>query len=227
MKYFFSTTIFVLLFCISVFAQNGSSQCPLVTVIEQNSVVQSGEIISFSVLIQGEGKNNLKYNWAIDKGVIIEGQGTLIVHISTEGLDSETLTATFEIEGLSNSCQSKFQVVGIVAPTIGCGLPADEYGRLSFEDELLRIDSFLIELQNNSGDQGFIWIKTDENETIADVKKHIQKLVEHIKFRKVPIEKFIFGIEKSDSRMTRLMRLSKTQKLPECENCEIIKGSDL
>lgn len=219
--------IFVLLFCISTFAQNGSSQCPLVTIIEPNSAVQPGETISFSVLIQGKVKDTLEFSWNIDKGVILEGQGTSEIHVSTEGLDSETVTATFEIEGLSNSCQSKFQVVGIVAPTIGCGLPTDEYGKIPFDDELLRIDSFLIELQQDSEYQGFIWIKTDENETVAGIKKHIQKLVKHIKFRKVPIDKFIFAIEKSDSHITRLVRVSKFNELPKCEDCEIIKGSDI
>jgi hypothetical protein len=226
MKEILSTIIFVLLFCLSAFAQNGSSQCPLVTIFGPTSVAYPGDTMSFSVLIQGEGKNNLKYKWTVDKGTILEGQGTSAVHISTEGLSDVIITATFEIEGLPDSCQNKFQEVGVVV-TIGCGLPADEYGKLPLEDELARMDAFLIELQINSEDQGFIWIKTGENETIEDVKKHVQKLVEHIKFRKVSIDKFIFAIEKSDSRMTRLMRISKTQELPECENCEIIKGWDL
>lgn len=227
MKQVFSIIIFVFLFCVLAFAQNGSSRCPLVTIIAPDSVIYSGDTMSFSVLIQGEGKNDLKYKWTVDKGTILEGQGTSAVHISTEGLEDTAITATFEIEGLPNGCQNKFQEVGVVV-TIGCGLPTtDEYGKLPFEDELARIDNLLMELQNNSGDQGFIWIKTNENETIADVRKHIQKLVEHIKFRKVSIDKFIFAIEKSDSRMTRLMRISKTQELPECEDCEIIKGSDL
>ena len=45
-----------------------------------------GETMSFSVLIQGEGKNNLKYKWTVDKGTIVEGEETTVVQVSTEGL---------------------------------------------------------------------------------------------------------------------------------------------
>lgn len=180
----------------------------------------------YSVLVQGEGKNNLKYKWTVDKGTIVEGQETSVIRISTEGLEDTVLKATFEIEGLPNGCQNKFQEIGVVAPTVQCRCH-DEFGRLPLEDELARMDMFLAELQKDSTYEAFIWINTDKEETIADVKKHIQKLVEYIKLRKVPLERFIFAIEKSDAHRTRLMHILKTQELPKCENCEIIKGSDL
>ena len=127
---------------------------------------------------------------------------------------------------MPNGCQNKFEEIGIVAPTIGCGLQSMmNYGKIPFEDELARFDPFLFELEQDSEYQGFIWIKTDEKKPFADVKKHIQKLVEYIKLRKVPIDRFIFVIEKSDSHITTLIPVSKFEELPECENCEIIKGS--
>ena len=226
MKKTLPVIIFLLLCGYSSFAQSGSSQCPLVTLIEPSSVAQPGETLTFSALIQGERKNNLKYKWKVNAGTILEGEKETTVHISTEGLDSIRITAVFEIEGLPIGCQNKFEEVGIVAPGIICGLQ-ETYGAISFNEEMARLDAFFVDLQQDSEYQGYILIKSDENESATDIKKRIQKIVKHIKYRKAPINNFIFAIEKSDSHLTTLIPVSKLRELPECENCEIIKGADL
>jgi hypothetical protein len=93
---------------------------------------------------------------------------------------------------------------------------------------LARLDAFFIALMNNPDDRGFIQISVGENDTIEQIKKHIQKLIRHVKYRKFPAERLIFAIEKIEkleSSTTRLLRLPRDVELP-CDKCEIINGKD-
>ena len=70
-------------------------------------------------------------------------------------------------------------------------------------------------------------ITTDKDENFTDIKKHIQRLVKHIKHRKIATEQ---------NNCLRLLSLNIVQQqsglflrgaeLPKCENCEIIKASE-
>lgn len=227
MKQKLSLLIFTFLFCLSVFGQTENQPCPNLEIVEQTAPVRTGEILFFSASVGSEVKNyDYKYKWSVDKGTISEGQGTTVIQVETEGLSNTTITAAFEIEGLPNSCKSKVSKVGIVVGG-GCVFPVDDYGRLTLWDELQRIDAFLINLLQDSDSTGFIWISTDKKESVESVKKHIEKLLKHIKFRKFAKERIIFGVEKSDDHRTRFYIIPRGAELPGCENCEIIKGRDL
>ena len=227
MKKVLSAIIFVFLFCLSTFAQNESSQCPSITILGPSEIVQPHEILFFTATISGEVKNyNTKYKWTVDKGTIIEGQGTTVIRVSTEGLSDTTVTATFEIVGLPKDCVNIDSETGVVAPVLSWE-PLDRYDKISFPDELVRFDSFLVELYRNSNYEGLVWITTDKDESFTDVKKHIRKLVKHIKHRKIAPGRIFFLIEKAEYRSTTIFTIFEGSKLPECENCEIIKASEL
>ncbi len=227
MEKILSTIIFTLLFSFSAFAQNENSQCPSITIAGPSEVVQPDEIIFFTATISGEVKNyQTRYKWTVDKGTIIEGQGTTVIRVSTEGLSDTTVTAIFKIEGLPNDCINVDSDIGVIAPKLPWE-PIDSYNKISFPDELVRIDSFLVKLHRNSNYKGFIWIATDKDESFTDVKTHIKKLVKHIKHRKISPGRIIFLIEKAEYRSTTIFYMNEETKLPKCENCEIIKGSDL
>lgn len=226
MKRIYPIVIFLVLFNYYLSAQNESSQCPLITVDGPNSYIQPGEIMTFSALIQGKAGTDLKYRWTTDKGIILEGQGTKVIHVSTEGLSSTVVTATFEIQGLEKDCNNKNSEVGVVSQILFIE-PVDSYGKISWEDESMKLDSLLITIQQNPGDKGYIKITTAKNESIINIKKHVGKLVKHIKSRGLSPGRFIFAIEKSEDHRTILMTVSEDAEIPKCENCEIIIGSDV
>lgn len=226
MKIIFSI-ICILTFCNYLFAQSENSHCPSITILGPSEVVPPDEIMFFTATVSGEVKNyNTKYKWTVDKGKIVEGQGTTVIRVSTEGLSDTTVTASFEIEGLPKECSKVDSETGVIAPKLPWE-PIDSYNKISFPDELVRIDSFLVELYRNSNYKGFIWITTDKDESFTDVKNHIKKLVKHIKHRKISPGRIIFLIEKADYRSTTIFYMNEETKLPKCEDCEIIKGSDV
>lgn len=227
MKKIIFTIIPILLFSIFTSAQSENSKCPSIIVTAPGTVVQEGEIMFFSASVGNEEKNfNVKYKWTVDKGTIINGQGTTTIQVSTEGLSDTTVTATFEIEGLPEVCAANDSDTGVIAPKLpDCSL--DEYGKLSLEDEMTRFDAYLADLSFNPQLEIFVQISTDKDESFTDVKKHIRKLVKYIKEREIAPNRVIFAITKSENRMTRIWRVPLGAEMPKCEDCEIFKGSDL
>lgn len=228
MKKILSTIIFVLLFCLSGFAQNTNSQCPTITILGPSSVVQPDEIMFFTATINGEVKNyKTKYKWTVDKGTIIEGQGTTVIRVSTEGLSDTTVTANFEIEGLPKDCINNDSETGVIVG-LPIGEPYDTYGKLSIYDELARFDSFLLAIYGNGSEYyGFIVIYIKEKEISALTKKRLKMLAENLDRRKFSRERIIFAIGKSGKDYTYLWIVPPGAELPKCEGCKIIKGSDL
>lgn len=218
---------FILMFCLSTVAQNETFPCPKVSVTGPDSVLRSGEMITFTASILSEIKHkNLKYNWSVDKGLLIKGQNTNTIRVSTEGLSDTTIIASVEIELLNQQCESIASQTGVVAPLIEIQ-DYDDYGKVPFVEELTRFDPLIYQLQQNSEYQGYVLMRINNDEKISDVKKHIRKLIKYIKSRKLSADRFIFAIEKSDVHSTRLMTILKNEEFSVCISCEIIKPSDL
>ncbi len=137
-------SIFVLTFCIFSFGQNPN--CPEIKITGPDSVVRAGETMTFTANVSGVDLNKIEYQWSVDKGTIIEGQGTSLINVSTQGLADRTVTAAIEIKGLASVCPNSESETGIVS--IGCGYipPAEEYGKLSKNDEKARLDALAVEI---------------------------------------------------------------------------------
>jgi hypothetical protein len=100
-----------------------------------------------------------EFSWQISAGTIRTGQGTDSITVDTDGLAGQTITATVSIAGVSTLCStSATQTVGIANPGPICGLPFDEFGDISFNDEKARLDNFAISLVNYDGATGYIFV---------------------------------------------------------------------
>lgn len=228
MKKILVSMIFVLLFYFSAFAQSENARCPSVTVTGPSSVIQLDEAMFFAASVGSDEKNySVKYKWTVDKGTIINGQGTRTIQVSTEGLSDTTVTATFEIEGLPKDCVNKDSEIGVVASEI-IGEPFADYRKLSIKDELERFDSFLvtIKLDYKEDYSGFIVIYTDEKNLPA-LKKRLKILANHLDRRKFSRERITFAINKEGEGYTYLWIVPPGAEPPKCEKCEIIKASDI
>ena len=78
--------------------------CPAISVTGPSSVVQPGETMTFTANVSGGSQTDVTYDWSVDKGTIIEGQGTPVITVSTEGLSDTTVTATVLVGGLCEKC---------------------------------------------------------------------------------------------------------------------------
>lgn len=180
-------------------------ECPTVSVTGPSSVVQSGETMTFTANVSGGSQDTPTYSWTVDKGTIVEGQGTPSITVSTEGLVDTTVTATVEIGGLCATCPvTSDSETGVVAPGIPPIVPFDEFGPLANDDVRLRLDNFFVDLQNNPNDQGYI-INYGPARQVAARERLIRN---HINLRRFDAGRIVIvnGGEEAEIR-TRLFRV--------------------
>lgn len=131
--------------------------CPTVSV-SCPADVDEGSAITFNASVVG-GPSSLMptYNWSVSAGTITSGQGTSSITVDTAGLGGSSVTATVEVGGVepacgrTGSCSTSVRQVARPEPT-----KFDEYGDIRFNDEKARLDNYAIQLQNQTGSQGYI-----------------------------------------------------------------------
>ncbi len=106
-------SIFTLSFWLIGFGQD--STCPVISIVSPDKVFRLGEAITFRAKVKDYEQKNLKYDWAISNGTMIEGQGTAIIKVDTSGINDTVVEARVEIKGLPTNCQNTALEQRIVA----------------------------------------------------------------------------------------------------------------
>ncbi|MEJ7847371.1 MAG: hypothetical protein WKF92_04690 [Pyrinomonadaceae bacterium] len=179
--------------------------------------------MKFEVVV-GLVSPNLKYEWEVNQGEIIKGQGTHEIMVSG-GQEGTNLKATVKIDGIADGCETSASALAGIAQKIE-GDPSDEWGTIKPNDQKSRLDSFLIQLENNPTYIGSIILVTDHKERLDPTNDRIRFIVKHAKFRKFDIIRLVFGLELAETRSTSLWIVPPGAKLP-CDKCLVINGSDL
>lgn len=120
------------------------------------AVVKPGETMTFRAEMTGGDQQNLNYNWSVDKGSILSGQGTpSIVVGGTDSLAGQTVSASVEVTADCAECTQTGSDTGIVAEKPDPVL-IDEFGKLANNDVKARIDNLYINLQSDPTATGYI-----------------------------------------------------------------------
>lgn len=82
-----------------------AQNCPTISVESYSYEVAAGDTLVFIAGTKGI-EVHVTYNWAINAGTIISGQGTAKIMVNTEGLGGMFVTATVELKGLPAKCAS-------------------------------------------------------------------------------------------------------------------------
>ncbi len=151
--------------------------CGTLSVSGPPAVVQPGETMTFRAEVSGGDQQNLNYNWSVDKGEIIRGQGTpTIVVGGTDDLAGQTVTARVEMTADCAECAQSGSDTGVVADRPEPVL-IDEFGKLANNDVRARIDALFIRLQSNPTATGYIINYGPAREVTARerlIRNHIQ-----------------------------------------------------
>jgi hypothetical protein len=154
-------------------------ECPSSIIVSGGGVVRPGEILTFTANVIGGTQENITYNWTVSQGRIIEGQGTPVIRVSTEGLEKTDVVAKVEIGGLCPDCPNTAQEIGSVTEKPGIS-PFDEFGVAPNDDVRGRLDNFFVALRNDPTATGYIVIDGPKKE--ADKREALIR--NHIRFRK-------------------------------------------
>lgn len=218
--------IFILATALSVAAQGAGSFCPKISVVGPAGITLAGDDITFVAEVAGTVLS-IRYEWAVEGGTIVVGQGTARIKVSG-GSPNSVVKATVKIEGIPGFCQNSASEQAGVAPKFGCGMPLDEWGKLKPNDIRGRLDVFFADISNNPDSTGSITLYTLGSERRDAENSRVKLIVQHSKFRKFDLSRFIFVFEHepSDEIRTVLHRIPLGAELP-CSDCVRINGSDL
>jgi len=171
-------------------------ECGDLSVTGPPAAVAPGETMTFTAEVTGSTSSDITYNWSVDKGSIISGQGTPSITVSTDGLGDETLTATVNTQGSGDcaSCNLTGSETGIVAKPTEEPRFFDEFGKVPNNEVRKRIDLFFVELQNDPSSTGYI-VNYGSSREITRRERLIRN---QATLRNLPIERIVFvngGVE--------------------------------
>lgn len=228
MKRIFFTTILLLVFCFSVYSQTDNYACPANFALFPQGIVSIENPVKIAVnSVENADKSNLKYEWTISAGKIVKGQGTSEIEIAAIEEDrGSNITVSVKIIGLQNECSVSDWFV--IFP-IGCGFPADQFGKLEPNDFKLRLDAFLAEVITNKDDKGLIIVEFYKSDSIKNKKAYLKLIKNHIKFRKAEISRFLIAIAENEiEQQTTFYRVPPKAELPiSYKEYILVEGKDL
>lgn len=134
-------------------------ECATVSAMGPSSTVNAGESMTFTARLSGGSQQNATYNWTVNNGTIVSGQGTQSITVSTasDAYDT-TVTASVEVGGLCADCPRTASASGMTnaKPPVPMPRPLDNAGPMVPDDLKKRLDGLRGELQNDPGARGYI-----------------------------------------------------------------------
>jgi hypothetical protein len=209
MKNFPLLLFLALFFAVGASAQtNQNPACPTIDVSAINAsgggVMRPGEPRTYTANVQGIDLKRISYRWTVSNGTIVSGQGTPVIEVDTTGLDGENITATVEIKGLADGCPNTKSETGAVCSCLH-PLLIEEYGKISFTKEKVKLDYVADELaKNEAASVYFIIYSTDrEKPDVLEARQaNIEKYL--MEKHKIPRNRIVFVLADSDAYLTKI-----------------------
>jgi hypothetical protein len=218
--------IFLLIAVAWCVAQTDKPACPKIRVIGPHGISNPGDTITFVADVSGN-ESSIKYEWTVDQGTIVEGQGTPAIFVTSRKGDTN-IKATVRIDGIPSFCEnSASEMASIARLPEWCAM--DSWEILKPNHERDRLDSFFLSLQDNPTNSGLILLVVTDKEKLDPTNHRIKFFINHAKFRKFDLRRLVFSLESSGSsgvRSTAVYRFPPGAE-PPCDNCVLIYGRDL
>jgi len=223
MKKVLTTTLLIIFANLFAYGQ-GDRACPKIEIVDPPVAVAPGENMVFVLSPKSElGKADYTFEWKVDQGKIIEGQGTQAITVTSSGLSETTINASLKIGGLLANCKNQFKGTGLVAAAPPSG-DWDEFGEIPIFDVFARLDNAFADLSSDEFSKGF-FINYGPRKIILDREKWIAY---YAGVRKIDLLRITFargGVEREIR--TRLMIISASERGTGYEDFEIINGRDI
>jgi hypothetical protein len=139
--------------------------CPYPVSVSAPSVVDEGDVITFSSDVSYGGTSPLNYTWTVSppSARILSGAGTNAITVDSTGLGKQKVTAILVVDDGSgdSACRQMAQgTVDVTAPPPVLVPPRkfDEFPSVAFDDDKARLDNLAIELQNAPDATGYLFV---------------------------------------------------------------------
>lgn len=148
--------------CLKYVENTITRPCPYDVRIDGPDSVIEGDLITFAAFNAVTNSTTpINYKWSVspESARITSGLGTSAITIDTTGLGDQTVSATLDVTDdiYGTKC---FQNIAVNTRVDRQKIPEprrfDEFVSQAFDDDKARLDSFVIEMQNNPDSQGYI-----------------------------------------------------------------------
>jgi hypothetical protein len=158
-----------------------AQECPRVEVTCPAEMSEQGAPMTFGAKISGGDPNaQLTFNWTVSVGTITSGQGTPTITVDTTGLGGLNVKATLEVGGLPESCPRAESCEAGVKPPPLIPHAFDRYAYLRFEDEIARLDNFVIQLQHGTEFKGYILVYAGERVSPREARERARSALSYL-----------------------------------------------
>ncbi len=227
-KYLGFILVMYALFAADTVAQNTPRPCPNIVITGPAGISAPGDEMTFTVSVAGPSEKQFNYSWSVSGGTITYGQGTAAITVhSNIAYAGKIIEASVFIRGMPVGCPD----IASESVPIDYALPTDcftdEFGNLDPDDVRLRYDSFFIELLNNPSHLGVIILNLADDEKMDKGNPRVALILGHIKFREFDIKRITLQFERIDYVNTKLTRIPPGGRMPTCNDCTMVKASDL
>ena len=207
------------------FADNSGCKCPAVSVSGPAAASGPGENMVFFASVSGIDRGIVSFKWLVNRGKIIEGQGTDRVTVSTEGLESGPVNASVTIVGTCPDCQNKFSDSGLVLAEIQPIL-VDRFRHSNCEEFLARLDQFFNELNQDPSSVGYL-LAYGQDRAVARARMQLNSW---IKMRNFDGSRITFvtagkGGKKADIDLWRVPAGADASKIPTRDDITVVPES--
>lgn len=161
--------------------------CPYIN-IYGNVPYNEAKMLTFSIpSYYLRGVDNYSLTWKVSAGEIVEGQGLDFIKVKLNDSSLKRVTAFVEIGGLPYPCQKVFSAAAEIKGKLHL---IDSFGQVSNGDIKARLDSFLVDLQNNPITKGYIIVYGDRTDKLnRDVERRITLINNHFRFRNFDVSR--------------------------------------
>ncbi|MBV9211380.1 MAG: hypothetical protein JOZ52_12155 [Acidobacteria bacterium] len=152
--------------------------CPYPVSVSAPSVVDEGDVITFSSDVAYGGQSALNYTWTVSppSARIMSGAGTNSITVDSTGLGKQKVTAILVVDDGSGdaACRQMAQAtVDITAPPPPLVPPHkfDEFPSVAFDDDKARLDNLAIELQNSPDATGYLFVYSGKTSRVGQADR--------------------------------------------------------
>ena len=161
--------------------------CPYPVNVSAPSVVNEGDVVTFTSDVAYSGSSALNYTWTISPASarIISGAGTPTIMVDTTGLGTQRVSAILVVDDGSGertcrqTAQANTNVTGLTPPIVKQKC-YDCFPFTAFDDTKARLDNLAIELQNAPSSQGYIIVYAGRGSRAGQADRLIKRAKDYL-----------------------------------------------
>ncbi|MEZ5427822.1 MAG: hypothetical protein R2747_16250 [Pyrinomonadaceae bacterium] len=191
------------------------SPCRVINVAGPTEIVTAGKEQIFTATLIGEEKYQFEYNWTVEGGKIIEGQGTTVIKVvQPPELAGANLVAIVTTKSFPAGCDLIGSETALICDCVD-PLQIDEVSGSLADVKKENLDNLAKYLAEDPSARGVLIWEFSKPVFERNFKPEERRITEYLtKEKNIPKERIIIKAFRSDNNVVRFWYLSPGAKIP-------------